>query len=385
MNDRISVYVVDLSTELKPRKFFYFQWVDPVTGRRRTQSSKCTTRRTAERAAKEFEDRLNNLLPRGDGSIDWAKFLELFDREHLQSLNTSSRRRARSIYNVFQKTVAPQNLSKITTGVLSSYATILRKEGRSESTIVAHLSRLTTLLRWAVDRGYLSAVPRMPRVTKTRNRAKGRPLNDDEFVRLLCSVRKIVGDTAAPSWSRLLIGLWLSGLRIEESVRLVWGDGKRHESTLWIDTISGKYPLLGVVAEAEKGNQDRLLPLTPDFGRWLLNTPQHQRTGPVFPLVKRRRKDVVNADHVSKVISEIGILSKVQVNSSGKFASAHDLRRTFGLRWSQRLMPAELQQLMRHADIATTMRFYAMVEAQSFAERLWKNDSTLSTTPIEKS
>jgi hypothetical protein len=46
-------------------------------------------------------------------------------------------------------------------------------------------------------------------------------------------------------------------------------------------------------------------------------------------------------------------------------------------------MPAELQQLMRHEDIGTTMKFYALVNATSFAERLWNRDkdTTLPTTP----
>jgi hypothetical protein len=34
-------------------------------------------------------------------------------------------------------------------------------------------------------------------------------------------------------------------------------------------------------------------------------------------------------------------------------------------------MPAQLQQLMRHADISTTMSFYAIAEAETFAQQLW--------------
>jgi len=41
-----------------------------------------------------------------------------------------------------------------------------------------------------------------------------------------------------------------------------------------------------------------------------------------------------------------------------KFASAHDLRRAFGQRWAIRIMPTVLRELMRHADISTTMKYY---------------------------
>lgn len=46
-----------------------------------------------------------------------------------------------------------------------------------------------------------------------------------------------------------------------------------------------------------------------------------------------------------------------------KFASAHDLRRSFGDRWSRRVLPQHLQELMRHESISTTLRYYA--------ERTW--------------
>lgn len=50
-----------------------------------------------------------------------------------------------------------------------------------------------------------------------------------------------------------------------------------------------------------------------------------------------------------------------------KFASAHDLRRAFGFRWSMRGLPAVLQQLMRHEDIGTTMKYYVGQNAEVMA------------------
>ena len=53
------------------------------------------------------------------------------------------------------------------------------------------------------------------------------------------------------------------------------------------------------------------------------------------------------------------------------FASAHDLRRSFGERWSSRIMPKELMELMRHKSIDTTMRFYVGQNADKTASILW--------------
>ena len=55
-----------------------------------------------------------------------------------------------------------------------------------------------------------------------------------------------------------------------------------------------------------------------------------------------------------------------------KFASAHDLRRSFGTRWARQLMPAQLMVLMRHEDINTTMKYYVDLPASELAEELWQ-------------
>lgn len=39
-------------------------------------------------------------------------------------------------------------------------------------------------------------------------------------------------------------------------------------------------------------------------------------------------------------------------------------------------MPVVLQQLMRHASIETTLRFYVGTDAERLADELWKNDSS---------
>ena len=64
----------------------------------------------------------------------------------------------------------------------------------------------------------------------------------------------------------------------------------------------------------------------------------------------------------------MGELARVVVHTDSrtgkiKFASAHDLRRSFGNRWAKRAMPAVLQRLMRHENIDTTLRYYVDLDA----------------------
>ena len=67
-------------------------------------------------------------------------------------------------------------------------------------------------------------------------------------------------------------------------------------------------------------------------------------------------KAIRRTDTVSKRISELGQLAGVVVKrdddtNKSVFASAHDLRRTFGLKWAKRVKSIELKQLMRHRSI----------------------------------
>ena len=129
-----------------------------------------------------------------------------------------------------------------------------------------------------------------------------------------------------------------------------------------------------------KGNRDRLLPLAPEFAEFLAQTPEAERRGRVLrPL--GCRSDWLTAGRVCRIGSKIGEAAGVKVDEKAgkiKFASAHDLRRAFGLRWSRRVMPAQLKELMRHESIDTTMKYYVGQNAESTAATLW---DTVSGNP----
>jgi integrase len=193
-----------------------------------------------------------------------------------------------------------------------------------------------------------------------------------------------------------LRGLWWSGLRLCESLALEWTGTT--PGALVVD-FTGRRPMLRIPAESEKGGQDRLLPMAPEFAEFLQETPGAERHGRVFRLAGRRwPAGRMQGDWVSRVVCRIGRKARVVVDQrerrlvvdasaakakrrknkadddgvKRKYASAHDLRRAFGLRWSARVMPAVLQQLMRHEDISTTMRYYVGRDADAVADTLWQ-------------
>jgi integrase len=139
------------------------------------------------------------------------------------------------------------------------------------------------------------------------------------------------------------------------------------------------WPTLLVPADLEKGHTDRILPIAPEFAMLLQETPIAQRKGFVFALTGTRcRERRPQPRRVSEIVSEIGKKAGVVVRVDSqdpakvKFASPHDFRRAFGERWAARLMPAQLQELMRHESIETTLRYYVGRNAERTAEACWE-------------
>ncbi len=194
---------------------------------------------------------------------------------------------------------------------------------------------------------------------------KGRPITDKEFEKLLEAVPKIARIPAAiESLRHLLRGLWLSGLRLGEALSLTWdqwSDGIR------VEIDSDNDVCLMIDGENQKNRQALTYPVVDDFANFLLSTPECDRHGFVFNPMGANGKVSRRVDTVSTWIVEIGKEAEVKVDEkagSEKFCSAHDIRRAFGTRWAKIVPASLLQQLMRHANIETTMSFYLNITAK---------------------
>jgi len=93
-------------------------------------------------------------------------------------------------------------------------------------------------------------------------------------------------------------------------------------------------------------------------------------------LSHRRPRSATWYDDRRKVVSAIGERAGI-VGTAGKekYASAHDLRRSFGTRWAARVKPATLQLLMRHESVETTMKHYVDQDADDITGVLWQKHS----------
>lgn len=370
--EEINVHVVDYG-----RNSLYMRYTDPVTGKHVTRSTGTKRKREAERAAAKWEAELREGRSRSKSRMTWIEFRERVDTIYLPGLAKKSANMVWTSLDSFESFARPHLMGSITSDLVARWQQALRSRRLAEATIRSYSATLKAVLRWAVTIELIPAAPSisMPKRARSSDRQtpmKGRALTDEEFGRMIGCIETVVGPTAAPSWTRLIEGLWLSGLRLSEALSLTWDD----ENELRVDVSDENYIMLAIPAERQKNHRDELLPIAPEFRVFLLECPRETRSGHVFPLVWRRRPrsgDGRRVDTVGKVITAVGRAAGLVVsekNGKTKYASAHDLRRSFGDRWASRVQSLTLKTLMRHGSIETTERYYVTRNARTVIDEL---------------
>lgn len=382
----IRVYVVDYG-----RKSLYLRYTDPVTGKPVAKSSKTSSRREAERAAAVWEAEINEgRWSRDPARTSWEQFREDYETQHLQSLASASQGNPIGVLSLFGKWMKPTTPQAITSSMLSRYADRLRRtpikfrsgrtRQRSETTIKNHLVALHGALAWAKSQNLIKSVPDIPRVQRARKRKKGskmkgRAPTETEFLAMVAAVKDVplskrISDSERTkriaAIQRFLWLLRLSGLRIREALELWWD----RPDCLHVTIEPDGRPYLCLHADLQKSHEDELLPITREFGEWLLATPEKERRGRVAPFPTS--KGNANRFTAGRLLSKIGEIAGINVNPrSGKFASAHDVRRLFTTQELKRRVPALVQKICRHADISTTMAYYEDLKPTEIADEIW--------------
>ncbi|WP_154899633.1 tyrosine-type recombinase/integrase [Gimesia maris] len=382
------------------------RWVDPETERERWESTKTNIRRDAERIAGQTEKELNEGTYFRRSVISWEDFRVRYETEVGVGLAEKTQQKIKTVFNYVETHINPKRLINVNETNISKMVKALREIGLEEITIKNSLGHLKAVLEWGKTQKLIAKVPDFPKFKRARSKKvmRGRPITLEELERMIQAIPEVIkypGKSESSqqrkaeivaSWEFYLWGLWWSGLRLEESLKLYWDN----EEGICID-LDGEYPMFRIRAEAEKGNKDRLLPMTPEFYEFLDQVPEDERTGPVFnPQAMRRHKDRMLSTSVSNVVADIGEKANVMVGDKGKkdkktgerkprFASAHDLRRAFGFRWSRRVKAFELKELMRHENIATTQEYYLEENAQDTARSIWDSCEVNRRSSLRKS
>jgi len=355
----------------RPNFVLKFKWPQGTekSGKVQEQTTRIPATDRNRRAAQREADRLERELNRQVGpQTPWETFRGRYEREHLSGLADKTRAAWGTARRHLERSARPplQHLEQVDATEISTFVAYLRhRRGRpiEETTIACYVKTLLAALGWAERIGMLAEAPRFKLPKRAGGKVSGmrsRPITEAEFAHLLATVEDC--PHAGPGlWRFYLRGLWFSGLRLGESVALSW----EFSADFSIDNLDAQVPCYRILAAGQKSGRDQVLPVAPEFAELLRSTDPVTRHGTVFKLGR-------SANEVGRTVSAIGRAAKIVVNeSTGKCVTAHDLRRSFATRWAARLQPAELQALMRHKSIETTMRYYIRHTAEDLGGKLW--------------
>lgn len=327
------------------RKALQLQWLDPLTGRRRTQSAETADPSVAERKRADLEYELNNGIYQEASRIGWECFREVFEQEYLSGVRENTRRGYKTTFDSFERFSRPTSLRAITARTLSRFVATLRslpEPGRAgilslkPSTIAVHLEHLRAALRWAAKQEMIQKVPEMPPLSVPRKRP--RPVPVEHYERLLAV-------TDDPQLRAFMACAWLAGLRRTEAFTLEWAPTEQ-APYLDLDVNRIIFP-----AEAVKAAEDQWVPLDPTLRR-ILEALAKERAR-VFRFLRNGKE--INHSTAGKRVRELA-------EAAGVPLTMRVLRRGFGCRYAARVPAQVLQRLMRHSSIAITMTYYANVD-----------------------
>ncbi len=358
---------------------------DPATGKRIAISSGTYSQKEAEREAAKWEQDINAQRWTPGVKMSWDLFCDRYEKLYLSSLADTTAARNLGVFTMFREFMSPRYLDDVSATVLSEYAAKLRstpiispvqkiKKQRSETTIKGHLSVLQAAFRWAVDMTWIVKAPKTPKIERARKRTKqpmkGRPITDAEFLLMLANVEQVIDADRVAGVKRFLWLIRLSGFRLSEALDF-WWDNRPEKNHVHIG--SNGRPSIVLYAGQQKANEDETLPVTREFGEWLLATPASERVGRVAPLPGKLGN--IGMVHASEQICAIGEAAKITVEPrTGKFASSHDIRRLFVTSLLRRFSPAVVQKLARHESIETTMSYYADLSGEVTADLIWNDE-----------
>jgi integrase len=350
----------------KGREHLMLQWHDPDTGKRKSKSSGTSHRGLAEMKATELAYELNHGLHQEASRMSWEKFRGLFEAEYVAARRENTRENYQAMFDGFERLCKPTSVRSVTGRVVSQYAAALRQEpgrargstGQAPATIRQRLQLLKTALAWAVGQKFLPELPPFPTVKVPKKRPQ--PVAVEAFERLLARAPD------AHMRAFLLAG-WLGGLRLAEAV------GLEREETREAPYLELARDRIVFPAEVVKAAEDQWVPLDPQLREALESLPRHGRR--VFRFVAW--------DGHAVCLNAVGERVIRLARKAGVKLTMHSLRKGFGCRYAGRVPAQVLQKLMRHANIALTMTYYANVDAAAMEAVLGvRRNASRNSSPL---
>lgn len=328
---------------LEPVYSYSVQWIDRITKKTRTKS--CGNDRTyAEQQAGKLRQEIADGLFKSIKAISYDDFV----REHLELM--AGKRRAKTLVEIdlalrqFKAACDPLKLTDIDYTMLERFQGSRIADGVSPWTANKGLQILQGVLTHAVKRGYLKINPfagnrrelflKTPEITPET-------LTDDQFDELYDACQD-------DRWRAFCLLGCHAGLRSGEISWLEWSDIDFDQGVLWVRNKDDEH--------STKSGKERMIPMSLKMIE-VLSRMQVWRLKSKFVVTNSKGDQMLN--NIGGCFGRIVTRAKLVGKDDKPLFSPHDLRRTFGTNLANRgKSPKVVMDLMGHADLTTTMKFY---------------------------
>lgn len=289
--------------------------------------------------------------------VSWKRFRKEWEKDRASSLSDENRRCAVKAVDHFERICKPARVRTITRRTLDRYLAARRlergfKKGSkvSAATIDKELGYIKTVLKVAVEWGYMPALPSVPRVRVPEKLVRFVTPEHFAVIYERCSVAarpELPNVIPANWWRALMVFAYMTGWRIKELLALKSAD-------LDLDASEA------ITRHGDnKGKRDERVRLHPLIVQHLKSLPHFGAQ--VFPW-PHGRKDLWRQFHAIQVSAGIHLECHEahEHTDSCHLYGFHDFRRAFATENAENLTAKELQTLMRHRSFATTMRYISM-------------------------
>lgn len=316
---------------------WYVGWREP-DGKRRSKS--CGAGVAGKTKAQKLRRKIDAELVTGTyGSSPnrtWQDFRAEYDSTMVAVMPASTARQVRRSLDAFQEAIHPAKMLGITTSAVNRFRAA---QEDAPATINKHLRHLKAAFQVAVELGYLKEVPKCRMLPEPKRDVAYVPPDVFSSIYAACSIATRPAKQPYPAcdwWRALLLFAYLHGWRIGEMLSLERAGVDLDHGTAFIK------------AESTKGRKDALAKLHPDVIERFRKIPGFSQAFFPWP----------HGPHA--IYEEFALIQSAAkvVGPGGKPWGFHALRRSCGTLNAGRLQPGDLQNLMRHSALATTMKFY---------------------------
>lgn len=354
------------------RDGYLLKWQDPDSTKEPQKKCRGKTQRARETERRKRQEELNDTF----AESTWKAFWVEFESSHLNSRSKSYRSQCLMMHKRVQAVASSRGISNlrctdIDRVLILSVQAMVQGSDVEHATVDNAMRTLWAMVSWGQDVGLIPEFrrPRKRRgkIEKQVQKSKGRSLSGEEIDRIEKAIPLCVKPfEQSAEFTAALHVMRLIGMRLTECWLFSWEPMQGTHFPILLDTSSAAIEF----SDIQKSGVDCTVPLTNDAVVWLRQLRDQRLQVPdPSPWVCRtvgQRGEHKTPSRLGRVISDAGRMARVVVKrfqkQSGekiKFASAHDLRRTFATNLQRDLTISERQRMTRHADAQTLLNHYA--------------------------